>query len=185
MTAALLLGGCGWDEPDGPPPLLRGTKRTLAPAAAEKTEPAPKPGQGTWLTDKNSKSPVPVIKGPLEPAEEEKKQERKYDEELKRMLGSPLSCLEQRAAGEKAPDKIVISFDAMVMASGGVSRGSVRGLGLRSGEIKCLRQRLERQRLKPPIEGAPRRVTTNITLELQKAPPKPSKDVPAKPTRGY
>jgi hypothetical protein len=118
------------------------------------------PGFGA---DPATNEPETVLPAEQAAPEEAEKPARNLSRELESMMGSPVSCLQQRTAAE-APASVRIGLSASVMPSGSVGRTEVSAPGLAPEEIRCLQKRLEALQFAQPIDNAPLTVTGSITL---------------------
>lgn len=161
--AALLISAacaaCSWQTTEPKSAGERGVPRSGAKDLS--VAPAPAADEAPLVP-----VPTPVAETAVAaaPAEEKK---RDYGAELLRAVGSPVDCLVPRSTSD-APAVLAIDIEAYVMPSGGVGRGVARSALLGEEELSCIRRRIEAIRLSPPIEEAPRRVSTTWRLELQK-----------------
>lgn len=179
LLIVVLLWGC-WSDDSGSDEAAQARRRVAGPAPTAEPGQAPKPpNEPRTPATRPTFDPRPPAQPEAVEAAPEPAKDRDYGAELKAGMGSPISCLKPRLRTDKTPDKITISLTASVMGSGGVSRGEVRSSVLGPTEIDCIRRRLEQQRLAPPIDDAPRRVTASIELVLQKKDPTPAGATPA------
>jgi hypothetical protein len=170
-----LATGCGDDEEeDAPPPkpAARGYQPTPVVEPGEQEEPPP---EDPFAEPAPERDPFPAEIPKYEPEVEEEQAEqaepepRKYDQELASAVGSPAECMEPRTAAG-APEEVSVEIEAHVLETGYISRGSARSSVLNEAEIDCVRKRIERARLPPEVEDAPRRITTRISLKLRVTP---------------
>jgi hypothetical protein len=106
-----------------------------------------------------------------EPEPEEKEKARDYANELVQAVGRTEGCVKQRAASAALPDKTSVSLEAYVLESGAVSRGYARSAQLTADELECVKQRIERARFAPAVEGAPRRVDATVQITFKRPEP--------------
>jgi hypothetical protein len=128
-------------------------------------QPAQRIEQGA-RPDPSSMPANPSAVVPAENAAPEAKPPRNFSAELVQMLGNPAGCLNATAAAA-SPAYLDISLSTSVMPSGSVANSEVRAPGLDSGEMQCLRGRLEAVHFAAPIENAPFHVQG--TLQLTRA----------------
>lgn len=80
--------------------------------------------------------------------------------ELRRRVGDPSSCLRGL---DDLPDEVTLRVSATVSTSGVITRSTVSG-PVPSEARDCVTGRLSSARLTGPVEGAPRTVTTSVTV---------------------
>jgi len=131
--------------------------KPLAPA--QPLAPAPEP-----LQPSAQPSAQPTA-APEQPAAEKPK--RDYSAELLSAMGSPTDCLAPREAADNVPSEISVELEGFFLETGSMSRGYARSPQLDASELDCMRRRLEAVHLQPPIEGAPRAITTSLKLTLK------------------
>ncbi|MBO6934871.1 MAG: hypothetical protein JJ863_07845 [Deltaproteobacteria bacterium] len=127
-----------------PPPTTRRRRQQTPPTA---------PGPATPMA---AEAPAaPAAEGP----------ERDFAAELRSIAGAPASC----GSLGPATGPITIRLSATVTSQGVVTRGSATGNV--PAEIEaCLTSRIEHGRFRAPVEGAPRRVSAELRLEVAEAP---------------
>ena len=163
--------------PAAPPPPNRGLRPAPVPAAEQQPtqEPAPPPFE---FPPDDPKAAEQKPAAEEQPAAAAGPPPRDYAGELKGLVGTPSGCLKPRA-GAQSPREISVTVEAVVMESGMISRAYARAGDLDDDELACIRARLGTARMQSGVEGAPRTVTTSVSLVLQagaQAVPAPGSD---------
>jgi hypothetical protein len=65
---------------------------------------------------------------------------------------------------------ITIRVTATVTVQGIITRATASGAGVPADAAQCIRQRVEGGRMRAPVEGAPRSVSTEIVLRREARP---------------
>ncbi|MFO0692667.1 MAG: hypothetical protein U0230_03865 [Polyangiales bacterium] len=169
LVAVLVLGllGCGKDE--APP---------AAPPAASPSTPGLEAAPGTTVASYRPydqgdpfvgsqggirvTGPAPSSTGaaPTEPAAAPAP-ERDLAGEVKRAFGDPSACV---ARSSELPESVTVTIQVRLTAFGTVSSASVAAPGLPSDAIDCLRRQAEGLRVAAPVSGAPKSVSTSVSM---------------------
>lgn len=173
--ACFSLAACGKSETPSRPRGLTPTE-TPAPAPAPSQPPAPPPPPPNTLSSPfsaNAPDPgalsVPADAAPSAPpaeaAVEDAGPQRDLAQELATLIGQPLSCINFPAA-VTGGGKLVIAVDAQVVPSGRITRASVSAPGQPPEALQCIERIVTLAGLRGPVPGAPRRVSTSVTLQV-------------------
>lgn len=90
---------------------------------------------------------------------------RHYGDELRAALGDVSGCLDAQTAA-RLGGALSVSVSATALPSGRLQRASVSAGGLPAPALACIRARVEAASLAPPIDGAPRSVSTTLRYSV-------------------
>lgn len=193
VRCALLLGaaagGCGGDKSAAAPPPAPGRGVTAMPeltpsAPSDPTQQAPsrksaaqQVAEAQARLRKAGTQPGAVPPTPSGPASEPNQGDKKpakpdLPAHLQQGMAAAPSCVQPRPQ-DSAQKQLGIAVTAHVMATGSVSRAEVSASGLQRSELDCLKRMAEGVRFPTPVEDAPKRVSTTVTLELEAPKPAP------------
>ena len=112
-------------------------------------------------------APPPPPPPPSAPtlAEAPAPQERSLPAELATAIGSPASCLDL-ATARALHGRLTVQVSATVTPAGNVTRARASGGGLPPAALACIQARALGAHLSPPIEGAPRSISTTLAFEV-------------------
>lgn len=181
----LSIGGCGADEDAPPPPgspdraSVAGLTRQGAlsgPRSAPSRwgrAPEPEPVELSKLAAPPDVVPDIVIEQPSESQPSarapstlaEVPPRRDLGDELRQAIGGIEGCLDAQTAA-RLGGSLSVSISATALPSGRLQRASVSAGSLPSTAVECIRARVEAASLAPPIEGAPRTVSTTLRFQV-------------------
>ena len=168
LTIVLLLSACGSDEPAaavgrGPG---RGPGGGAAPPPSSTTTPI---GRHDYRVLSGSIPTARILpsapSAPSAAPAAAPARERDLGAELAAAIGSPATCLDL-ATARALHGRVTIQVSATVTPAGSVTRATASGGGLPAVAIECVRGRALGAHLAPPIEGAPRTVSTALAFEV-------------------
>lgn len=142
------------NAPPAPPPSAPPPPSSLPSPFATGT---PDPGA---LVNRGAAPDVPDA-GP--PAAEVSK--RDLGVELAQLVGQPLSCVDF-AAIVAGGGKLAITVHAQVVPSGRITRADVSAPGQSETALRCIEKLVTAASLQGPVPGAPRKVTTTVTMQV-------------------
>ncbi|MFW6050853.1 MAG: hypothetical protein ACODAU_06745 [Myxococcota bacterium] len=186
LVAAVLMLGCEGDRPPPPRPGVGHggpapgadpaepgeTRAPAAPAGSpahrpKRDAPAPSPGAPS-LERPSPSSPEGTTDQNEQDRERATRDRRDLGAELHGAIGDPVACLPSQGQ-EELPDAVTVRVQAHVSLTGVVTRAEARSSDLPDEALRCISARARRARLQSPIEGAPRRVSTTLTLRRRPA----------------
>jgi hypothetical protein len=170
------LVGCGADE-DAPPPPGSPDRASTAGLGRRPGLPGPRDTRSSWGRSPEpgpaglpSLPPAPdlVVEQPGEApraAPATPPARRDLGDELRQAIGGIEGCLDVQTAANLG-GALSVSVSATALPSGRLQRASVGAPALPSAAIDCIRARVEAASIAPPIEGAPRRVSTTLRFQV-------------------
>lgn len=183
LSVAPLLA-CGSKEetvnrrPRGLTPAEAPTKRMDPPPAAS-PEPAPtsvppsrlpspfaKAGDPGALMRPDASSEPPRAQA-AEP--EDAGAQRDLSGELAMLIGQPLQCVDVKAIAAGG-GKLTISVRAQVVPSGRITRAEATAPGQTDEAVRCIERLVSSSSLKGPVPGAPRSVSSAVTMQVVATP---------------
>lgn len=96
--------------------------------------------------------------------------ERDLARELAILVGQPLSCMDL-AAVVAGGGRVDISVSAQVVPSGRITRAEASAKGQPERALRCVEQLATSRSLRGPVPGAPRQVTTTVSMQVVATPP--------------
>lgn len=166
LVAVFVLGLLGCGEDAAPPPPTSSTEPGVetAPETAvagyqpyQEGDPFVGSQGGLRVTGPAGASAEPT---PPEPAAAPAP-ERDLAGEVKRAFGDPSACV---ARSSEVPESVTVTISVRLTAFGSVSSASVAAPGLSAEAIDCLRRQAEGLRVAAPVSGAPKSVSTSVTM---------------------
>ena len=192
LLVALATGCGGEDEAPstvtrGPGPLRGGALAPAAPAPPAPTGPAPRtradqrvappsPASAGWLVDPIEQTETTTETTAGRPAE------RDYARELRTALGAPRECFPD-ALLAASTGTLRVPVRVVVTSGGRVTRAEAGG-SLPDEVRECVRRHAEAVALAAPVEGAPRTISAEVVIEIQRqggetAPPVAAPSAPS------
>ncbi|GAB4215812.1 MAG: hypothetical protein OHK0013_41710 [Sandaracinaceae bacterium] len=181
LVSALTLsvGGCGADE-DAPPPPGSPDRASVAGLTRQGSLSGPRSPSSRWgrapepepvELSRLAAPPDIVIEQPSEASPStpstgaQVPPRRDLGDELRRAIGGIEGCLDAQTAA-RLGGSLSVSISATALPSGRLQRASVSAGSLPSTAVECIRARAEAASLAPPIEGAPRTVSTTLRFQV-------------------
>lgn len=179
LVLALLVLACGGedDAPStmtrGPGPLRGGTLVPAAPAPPAPTGPAPRvradqrvaapsPASAGWVVDPIEQTDTVTETTAGRPAG------RDYGRELRTALGAPRECFpDALLSASTGPLRVPVR---VVVTSGGRVTRAEAGGSLPEAVRECVRRHAEAVAIAAPVEGAPRTISAEVVIEIQRQP---------------
>lgn len=177
LLSAAISCGCGDKErplPQRPAPTYGIPQQR--PTNTVITPPGSSPQAKSILDERASAAArQPRVEQPLQTPEQaapgEEKKERDYSAELAALLSKSVpGCL---TAWKPSTPALTIQITAQVMASGTISRAEAQAPGLTPAIIGCIQKLAGAVQLNGPVADAPRKVQTQLTLQMQGTPNAP------------
>lgn len=175
IALALCVVGCGSSEEASPPARERGPFAEAPPTLS-----APPPADPSSSRGRRSRESERFGSGSLEATgttsatttttttttiEVPGEHERDLGADLASAIGSPASCIDVETA-RALHGHLAIRVTATVMATGSITRASASASGLSPAAIACVEDRALHAHLTPPIERAPRGVSTTLEYDV-------------------
>jgi hypothetical protein len=137
-----------------------------APAAPPPPRSLPSPFAASRPDPGALTNPLPErAKPPEEAGAAVEQPKRDLAVELAQLVGQPLSCVDFSAI-VAGGGKLAITVSAQVVPSGRITRAEVTAPGQPAKALRCIEQLVTSGSFQSPVPDAPRKVTTNVTMQV-------------------